>query len=271
MENINWQIQTSEPLFPDTIWDKPENKKHANSLLIIGGNSTSFNFVSKGYDYAQKIILSNISLVLPKPLEQLTKNMITDCFYGVVNNSGGYNLENLGLFNELAETNNNIVLIGNFGDSSETHLLIEKFINSTKDKLFIITNDAIDFLTSQILENEPNKFLLLAELTQVQKLIKNLKRTQNFKSSDNLYKILQVIKELTSDYNLKLISKINDSIYVFSDNKISSTKVTTLNESWQTTLSIECSSWIKYESNKQFENLTTAVYQNIKSGAARRT
>jgi len=39
MENTNWSRQTPEqPFFKDLLWSKPENRRHAGKLLIVGGN-----------------------------------------------------------------------------------------------------------------------------------------------------------------------------------------------------------------------------------------
>jgi NAD(P)H-hydrate repair Nnr-like enzyme with NAD(P)H-hydrate dehydratase domain len=55
MENTNWLKQTSDkPVFPDLLWSRPENRKYAGKLLIIGGNKHGVAAPGIAFSAAQK-------------------------------------------------------------------------------------------------------------------------------------------------------------------------------------------------------------------------
>ncbi len=274
MENIIWEVQTTkEPLYPSFIWDKPENKLHGSSLLIVGGSSSSFNHVSDAYIASNQLVFSNVITVLPNSLEKITKNILLNCYYGQINKSGGLAMTNLDLLiNSLANVDS-VLLPGNLSESSETSLLIEKFLSVDISKNIIICNDTWRLLTTNILENNPGRFILIGELAQIQKLLSQFKFPENFKSSDELVKIVQIIQKFCLKQQLKLITKIGEDIIFFQDKQVSLSKPAVKLETtnWQTELSVIIASWIKNKDNNIFQKITTAIFEYLNNGAARRT
>ena len=50
MDRTYWHKQTVEkPLFPDILWSRPQNKRQAGKLLIVGGHAESFAAVGEAY------------------------------------------------------------------------------------------------------------------------------------------------------------------------------------------------------------------------------
>src|SRR5690606_2345051 len=50
-----WRRQTpGEPLFPDVLWSRPEQKTTAGKLLVIGGNLHAFAAPAEAYNEAEK-------------------------------------------------------------------------------------------------------------------------------------------------------------------------------------------------------------------------
>ena len=50
-----WQRQEpGEPLFPDLLWSRPENRQFAGKLLIMGGNAHGFAAPAEAYAHAEK-------------------------------------------------------------------------------------------------------------------------------------------------------------------------------------------------------------------------
>ena len=50
MNTDYWQKQADEPLFPDILWSRPENKAGAGKLAIVGGNAHAFSAPGMAYD-----------------------------------------------------------------------------------------------------------------------------------------------------------------------------------------------------------------------------
>ena len=89
MDNRNWLRQNNEPLFPDIIWSKPENKKGAGKILIAGGNSESFSSIAKAYEDANRSGAGTIYLLVPESIKKLIKH-IPEIEYASSNPSGSF-------------------------------------------------------------------------------------------------------------------------------------------------------------------------------------
>src|SRR3989344_6678256 len=70
MEGSKWLKQVSEPLFPDLLWSRPENKRQAGKLLIVGGNVHGFAAPVSAYNTAVKAGVGTTSVVLPGSLKK---------------------------------------------------------------------------------------------------------------------------------------------------------------------------------------------------------
>ncbi len=260
-ETINWEIQNSNsPLFSDILWDKPENKFQSNSLLIIGGSSSSFNLVSDAFGFTQKLLFSRLTFYLPKTLEKITGSFLSDGSYGQINNSGSFSMINLENLINLSAQHDSTIIVGNLGESSETNLLFEKLNNQIEAKNLILCNDSLKLLNGNQLKINPEKFTLIVDIPQVQKLLKTLNYHQTVKSSDDLSKIANVISQFSEEFSLKIILRLENYIFVFADNRCSLTKKMNLDDKWQTKIAVETAVWLNYDSTKKYERLTTAAY-----------
>ncbi len=259
--NTVWEIQNSDKaLFPDVLWDKPENKIHANSALIIGGSSTNFHLVSDAYAYAQKINFAQLKFYLPKSLEKLTRSLLINTEYGDINKSGSFAMTNLANLISLSAQYDSTILIGNLGESSETNLLFEKLSNQIINKNLILCNDSLQFLNNQQLTTNPEKFTLIVELNQLQKIIRLLNFSQNIKSSDDLTIIADIVSKLAKKYLLKIVLRMNQHVLVFADDKCSLTKKNQIDDKWSSKISVEIASWMNFNTVKKYERLTTAAF-----------
>src|SRR4051812_792993 len=61
-----WHRQDAgEPIFADTMWSKPETRRHAGKLLIVGGNKFSLTAPGIAYAAASKAGIGTARVILP--------------------------------------------------------------------------------------------------------------------------------------------------------------------------------------------------------------
>src|SRR5579862_9881243 len=94
---MNWQRQTADkPLFPDTLWSQPENKRHAGKLLIIGGHQQSFAGASEAYSAALKAGIGTAKVVLPNKLEKTLRTVFPEAEFAASTPIGSFSRQALG-------------------------------------------------------------------------------------------------------------------------------------------------------------------------------
>ena len=262
MDNTYWQIQNNKsPLYPDIIWNQPENKYLAAKLLLIGGNSQTFNLMSEAYQKTLKTT-SEFKIILPESLKKILENFITNCYFLPETSSGSLALKGLSTIEELSEWSDGIVLIGNFGQNSETTILLEKLITQLQ-QVITLTNDAVDNLILQpsILLKNTNHILVL-NIKQLQKLLLQMKFSQAITSTMNLINFTNVLHNFTKLHDFHIITNFNETIIVAVNGQLSITTIKNF-KNWQTIIALQSTIWLIQQPKKMFETLTTAVYSSI--------
>jgi NAD(P)H-hydrate repair Nnr-like enzyme with NAD(P)H-hydrate dehydratase domain len=121
---MDWLRQTKEPLFPDVLWSRPENKRHAGKLLIIGGHKQTFNAVSEAYSATLKAGIGIVRVILPDSLHKMLHAVFPDAEFASSTPVGSFSrlaLDDLVLASEWAD---GVLLAGDFGHNSETAILL---------------------------------------------------------------------------------------------------------------------------------------------------
>ena len=57
------------------LWSRPENKKHAGKLLVVGGNAQGFAAAAEGYSYADKAGAGTVRVLLPDSLQKTVSKL----------------------------------------------------------------------------------------------------------------------------------------------------------------------------------------------------
>ena len=160
MDLSYWRKQTTtEPLFPDIEWSKPEQRSQAGKLGIIGGNKLGFAGVAEAYSVATSAGVGQVRVLLPDVLKKTIPRAITDTMFAPTNISGSLTKDADAEMATLGAWADGILLIGDAGRSSETAILYEKFLQDYTGQL-VITRDAVDLVknSSQTLVDRPKHY-----------------------------------------------------------------------------------------------------------------
>lgn len=264
MENINWLKQAlDKPLFPDLIWSRPENKRQAGKLLIIGGNLHGFAAPSDAFGAAVKAGIGTARVILPEVLKKALGTSFEEADFVPSTPSGSFAKLALDLQLEHAEWADGVLLAGDFGRNSETAILLESFAKKYKGQLNF-AGDSVDYFVqpnSTLLSRSNN--VITCDLSKLQKLAKNNRPGTPILHSMDLYELVTVLADWSNSSPTSFVAKHDNQFIVASSGKVSTTASKT-DHNWQIELAAYVSVWLLQQPQRPFEALTSAVFEYIK-------
>jgi hypothetical protein len=261
--NTFWKKQTkNKPLYSDLAWDKPENKKHAGKLLIIGGNTHEFSAPGQSYEIAEKSGIGVAKVLLPDALQKSVGRILENGEYAPSNKSGSFAKNALDSWLQWADWADGVLIAGDLGRNSETAIVLEKFISNCSKPL-VITKDAIDYFRANALTvaKRPSTVLVLS-LSQLQKFCIEIGWTTPVTYSMGLAQLVELLHNLTDTYPASFVTVHNDVYFVAHKGMVSTTN-SEIPETWRVPTSASSAVWLIQNQNRPFEALTSAVIYKI--------
>lgn len=263
MDTTHWSKQTTKPLYEELLWSKPENKRFAGKLLIIGGNAHGFLAPATAFGIAEKTGIGVAKVLLPDALSKSVGQVLENTEYAPSNKSGSFAKNALEPWINDASWADGVLLAGDFGHNSETAVVMEKFL-TMYDGPSVVTQDAIDELysVSSMLLKRPNT-TIVASLGQLQRLCTEIKFQMPIKYEYTLQQMVAALQELTAQYPVNIIVKHNNIFIVACSGNVSTTNTDESESIWRVETAAAAGVWLIQNQTKQFEALTTAIYEII--------
>jgi hypothetical protein len=251
---MNWLRQTPDkPLFPDILWSRPENKRFAGKLLIIGGHKQEFNDVSAAYTAALKAGAGAVRVILPDSLQKMLHKLFREAEYAASNQIGSFSRQALGSLLDAAEWADAVLFAGDLGKNSETSLMMEGFVEKYRGKM-ALAGDSIDyFLNNPKALISRDNTLLIAGLPQLQKLAAPSLIQQNA----DLIKIVEQVSSWVSGNNLAAITVQSERAVVAYKDQVSTTPVQI--KSPDANLAAYATVWWLQQPEKPFDAISTSI------------
>jgi NAD(P)H-hydrate repair Nnr-like enzyme with NAD(P)H-hydrate dehydratase domain len=253
-----WQKQGSEPLFPDLLWSRPENKRTAGKLLIIGGNLHNFSAPGQAYEAATQAGTGTAKVLLPEGLRKTIGAVLENCEFAPMNKSGSFAKEALAEWLEWAAWADGVVLAGDIGRNSETAIVTEQFLKHYRGQL-TITQDALDQFRDdpKALFQRPQT-TIVASFGQLQKMWPKITTDGRvIRYGNSLTQNLDILHTTAQETPPNLVTKQHDDIAVIVQGKISTTR--NEDEIWRVSTAATMATWWLQNPGKPFEALTTAI------------
>lgn len=261
MNQDYWQKQTDKPLFPNILWSRPETKKGAGKLLIIGGQAEEFIHVAECFGEAEKAGAGTVRVIMPDSTARVTK-MLPHIEYAAANASGSFAKEALAELLEAGNWADGVLLAGDMGKNSETSLMLESFINKYRGTLIIsgqalpgITNPAIDLFNNE-------NTIMATSFAGLQKLSADLKLEKPLTSGMGSVELAKLLHNLTTQYPLGISLLFNKTVWVSRKGRVASTDLQA--DRSLSTLAAQTAVWGIQNPNKIFEALVTAAHYHDK-------
>lgn len=260
MDHTYWHKQTTDtPLFPDLIWNRPENRQFAGKLLILGGNVHGFTVPATAYNEASKAGVGVVRVILPDALRKTVGKLVPEAEFVPSTPSGSFAREALGEILPAAHWADSVLLAGDFGRNSETAILLESLIEKYSAQL-TIAKDAADYFAKspQALVRRPETTLVIS-VAQFQQLATNSKFNTPITYAMDMLQFITALHDFTTEFSTNLMIRHLDNTFVATGGQVSSTKITTEEKIWRTKTAAHAATWWLQNPSKPFEALTTSV------------
>jgi hypothetical protein len=256
--NTYWQKQTKDsPLFGELLWSRPENRRHAGKLLVLGGNLHGFSDPASVYNQAAKAGIGTCRVLLPEALHKTVGQLFPAADYAASTAaSGGFARAALDEWLSQSAWADGAVLAGNFGHNSETSILIESYAQKYGGQLTLV-NDTVDYAldTPELFLARPETTLVLT-MPQLQKLAVAAKLTKPVVSTLALLQLVEVLHDFTQQHSANIVTYHDDTILVAVNGRISSTRMSSAD---LTTIAAHTAVWWLQNPSKPYEAITTAL------------
>jgi len=253
-----WQKQSNEPLFPNLLWSRPENKRTAGKLLIIGGNLHNFSAPGLAYDAAVKAGIGSTKVLLPEGLRKTIGAVLENCEFAPMNKSGSFSNKALAEWQDYAAWADGVLIAGDLGRNSETAIVTEQFIKNYSGQL-TVTQDALD----QFRDN-PTGLLSRADTTivasfgQLQKMWPKVTCDGRvIRYANALAQNVDILHATAKQLPVNFITKQHDDLIVLADQRVSTTK--NVEEVWRVATAAKAATWWLQNPTLSFEALTTSI------------
>ncbi len=264
MANTYWLKQTKDkPLFEDLLWSRPENKRHAGKLLIVGGNLHGFATPGNAYGAAMKARAGTVRVLLPDKLQKTVGKLIPEAEFAPSTPSGSFARTGLAQLLEAAAWADGVLLAGDLGHNSETAILLDAFVDKCEGRV-TLADDSLDYFLGKDspLISRPGTTSVI-ELAQLQKLVKNNRPNLPILHTMTLVNLVEMLHELSTGNPGQIITWHAGNFIVASGGQVSTTPGAE-KPNWQIELASFVSVWQLQNPKLQFEAPTTAAFEYSK-------
>lgn len=260
MDRTYWHKQTvDQPLFPDLLWSRPEQRAQAGKLLIIGGNPHSFAAVAEAYAEATRAGIGSARVLLPDSLQKTVGKVLEAGEYAPSTPSGSFAQAGLDELLAMSQWADGVLLAGDLGRNSETAILLEKFAGKYTGQL-TITKDAVDYFNSVPVILDRAETTLVASFAQLQKLATASRYPAAITFDMDLLRLVDWLHEFSALHQAAIITKHLENIFVAVDGQVSTTKLAAEQEVWRVKTATQGAVWWLQNPAKLFAALSTAVH-----------
>ncbi|MEO5690720.1 MAG: hypothetical protein ABIQ64_00860 [Candidatus Saccharimonadales bacterium] len=255
-----WLKQSStKALFPDIEWTRPEQRSRAGKLAIVGGNKLSFVAVATAYAEATAVGAGQVRVVLPDALKPVIPVTILDTVFTASTPSGGMSKEDIGTVIAATEWADHTLCIGDAGRNSETAIVYETLLDSSKP--MTVTRDAVDLLRSspQRLVERPQTTLVLS-FAQLQKLFQALYYPKMLSFSMQLNLLVDTLHKFTVSYPVMIVTYHQNQLLIAKDGQVITQEFDEPMKIWRGTVATSIATYLLWSPNKPLESATSAIF-----------
>ncbi len=258
-----WQKQDpTKPLYPDILWNKPEQKSLAGKLGIIGGSKSGFAGVAESYSTSIKTGIGEAKIILPDSLKKILPKGTLEALYVSSEMSGGISKDALVDARALAADVDTLLLAGDFGRNSETAIMLEDLLSST-EKWTVLSRDTIDLLreSSPAIAERENT-IMVASFAQVQKLLQHTYYPKMLTFNMHLAQLVDVLHKFTITYPLTIVTLHQDNLVIAHGGEVVTMYWSNPMAIWRGQLAAKMACYITWNPSKPIEGLATGAADN---------
>jgi hypothetical protein len=221
-----WKKQGLKPLFGEIDTERPDQKRFAGKLLIIGGNKGAFFAVANAMNEAHQMRVGEVRAIMPSSLKNQVPST-PEVYFAEAEKSGAFGRNALNDLLIQAEWAEAIVLIGDMGKNAETTMVFAEFMKHC-DKPLFVTRDAVDAVTPDVMNwavAREGETSLLLTMPQLQKLLRTLYYPKVITLSMPTNQLIETLHKFTVSYELSIATFHNNQIIVAQHGEVVSEEI----------------------------------------------
>ena len=189
--------QTTEPLFPKVLYNRPITRSGGGRLLIVGGHSGEFSLPTAIHQFAVAAGIGEATAIMPDKLAKFLGGAPGTAF-APSTPSGSLAREALGRILELSEEADAIAIGASLSNNSVTAMLTERLVTEAQRPV-IIFDEGLVALRQNITSITGNtNALLIVTMAEVFKLCGSLGIGINIRPNGGLINKLEIIRDLAA-------------------------------------------------------------------------
>jgi hypothetical protein len=264
MDRNYWHRQTPDkPLFSELEWSQPQQRNQAGKLLIVGGNAHGFSSCGEAYTSAQKAGAGAIRIILPDGLKKTLSQIFPESEFAPSSHSGGLHGGALDTIISASAWADTVLLAGDFGNNSETAVLLEQFVQKYKGPL-VASGDTIDHFNHapQLLSRRAQTLVVLG-FAQLQKYLQAEHFPRPLVSSTDLLHTVELLHDYSqTEDSPGLLTEKEELILVALGGQVCSTKLETRAGLSLPSRAAFAAVWWMQNLAKPFESISVSARKN---------
>ncbi len=217
-----WKKQGLQPLYPEVDLGRPEQRRLAGKILIIGGNKNAFFTVANAMSVAYKIGAGEVRVLMPSSVKGQVPITPEVYFAPAEKGSGAFGKESVTEMLVLADWADTIIVIGDVGKNAETTVALSDFLRSCNKPVYL-TRDAVDAVTPEVVDwsmLREAKTSLLLTMPQLQKMFRTMYYPKVISLSMPTNQLIEALHKFTLSYQIILVTFHNGQIIIAQDGNI---------------------------------------------------
>jgi ADP-dependent NAD(P)H-hydrate dehydratase / NAD(P)H-hydrate epimerase len=259
-----WHRQKlSEPLFTDVVWSRPQNRRSAGKLLILGGNLHSVTAPAIAFQAAASAGIGSSRVILPDAIRKTIGRSFDEGEFAPSTPSGSFAQTALPLVLEHLEWADGLLVSGDLGRNSETAILLEKLLKRYTGPV-CITQDGLDYFLSEVGQlTEKDNVIIVSEFGRLQKMTRAGMPSIIMQHAMSLQALVGLLNNWSRESQAKILTHHGDN-YIYADGGLVSTTTGPNHSAWEVPLAAAVITWWLQQPNARFEAVTTAIYDFLK-------
>jgi len=218
--NLDYWIKSDEVLDKNIFWNIPEQR--TGVLQIIGGNSNSFSTEIRQAEFLNSLPLKDVRLLLPDALHTKVPP-VPGIYFAPSTESGSFDKsEEL----KFAINDADVTLLsGDFSKNSKTSVALTSAIKESV-KPIVMVRDTVDAVSESAEEFiEKGNVTIIATMSQLQKLFRNLMYPKMILLSSPLMPVVETLHKFTLSYPVTIVTFHGEKIIVANGGKVITTSI----------------------------------------------
>ncbi|MBR3164156.1 hypothetical protein IKF15_02530 [Candidatus Saccharibacteria bacterium] len=204
--------------------EKPEQKRLAGKLVIVGGHEGAFFAVAAAAEEAMRLGVGEVVTVLPESLRGKVPEGDGVCFLEA-EASGGFARGAWRGLTEMAKTADLALIVGDLGKNTETAEFLREFLREYEGEV-VLARDAIDRMMDDVADWASRENLTIClTMRQLQKMTQALYYPRMVTLTTPVNQLVETLHKMTLSLGMTVVTLSGGQILVARNGEVISTTI----------------------------------------------